>query len=117
MTESNRVEYKRELTDSLEKEVVAFLNYHDGGVLYLGIDDDGQTVGIGHADTLQLAIKDRLKNNIQPSALGLFDVILEKRDDKNVIKLIVASSESPLALLITHKPKSIQIEDQAARPL
>ena len=99
MTESNRVEYKRELTDSLEKEVVAFLNYHDGGVLYLGIDDDGQTVGIGHADTLQLAIKDRLKNNIQPSALGLFDVILEKRDDKNVIKLIVASgSEKPYYL-------------------
>jgi len=26
MTESNRVEYKRELTDGLEKEVVAFLN-------------------------------------------------------------------------------------------
>lgn len=99
MTESNRVEYKRELTDSLEKEVVAFLNYHDGGVLYLGIDDDGQTVGVGHADTMQLAIKDRLKNNIQPSALGLFDVILEKRDDKNVIKLIVASgSEKPYYL-------------------
>jgi ATP-dependent DNA helicase RecG len=99
MTESNRVEYKRELTDSLEKEVVAFLNYHDGGVLYLGIDDDGQTVGVGHADTMQLAIKDRLKNNIQPSALGLFDVILKKRDDKNVIKLIVASgSEKPYYL-------------------
>lgn len=31
MNESNRVEFKRELTDSLEKEVVAFLNYQEGG--------------------------------------------------------------------------------------
>jgi len=31
MTESNRVEYKRELTDGLEKVVVAFLNARDGG--------------------------------------------------------------------------------------
>ena len=99
MTESSRVEYKRELTENLEKEVVAFLNYHDGGILYLGIDDNGKTTGISHADSVQLAIKDRLKNNIQPSALGLFDVILEKRDGKDVIKLIIASgSEKPYYL-------------------
>jgi len=37
MTESNRVEYKRELTDSLEKEVVAFLNAREGGLLYISL--------------------------------------------------------------------------------
>ena len=33
MTETNRIEYKRELTPELdiEKEVVAFLNYKEGG--------------------------------------------------------------------------------------
>jgi len=31
MTENNRVEYKRELTDGLEKEAVAFLNAREGG--------------------------------------------------------------------------------------
>lgn len=30
MAENNRVEYKRELTDGLEKEVVAFLNKEGG---------------------------------------------------------------------------------------
>ena len=84
--ESNRVEYKRELTDSLEKEVVAFLNYRDGGIIYIGIDDTGNTFGVSQADSLQLAIKDRIKNNIQPSALGLFDVILENRDKKILLK-------------------------------
>lgn len=35
MTESYRVEYKQTLTDSLEKEVVAFLNYHEEKALKL----------------------------------------------------------------------------------
>jgi hypothetical protein len=32
--ESNRIECKRELGDSLERSVVAFLNYKEGGLLY-----------------------------------------------------------------------------------
>ena len=90
-TESNRIEHKRELTDTLEKEVVAFLNYHDGGVIYVGIGNDGATYGVSNSDAVQLAIKDRLKNNIQPSCLGLFDVIHDVREGKDIIKIIVAS--------------------------
>lgn len=97
--ESNRLEYKRELTEGLEKEVVAFLNYHDGGVIYLGIGNDGTAYGVSDSDALQLAIKDRLKNNIQPSCLGLFDVIHDICEGKDVIKIIVASgSEKPYYL-------------------
>ena len=100
MLESNRIELKRELTDSLEKEVVAFLNYRDGGVIYLGIDDKTQaTVGIPDADAVQLKIKDRIRNNISPSTMGLFDVIAETRDGKAIIKITVASgSEKPYYL-------------------
>src|SRR3990167_5168310 len=90
MTESNRIEYKRELTDSLEKEVVAFLNYHDGGVIYLGVGDKGEAIGIADPDAAQLAVKDRLKNNIQPSIMGLFDVLLEQRDGKNIVRITIA---------------------------
>lgn len=99
MTESNRIEYKQELTDGLEKEVVAFLNYREGGIIYIGIDKNGKTIGLEDSDGIQLKIKDRLKNNIQPSCLGLFDVINQKRDGKNTIKIIVASgSEKPYYL-------------------
>ena len=31
MIENNRIEYKQELTDDLEKEVIAFLNSNEGG--------------------------------------------------------------------------------------
>ncbi len=50
-------------------------------------------------DEAQLKIKDRLKNNILPSCLGLFDVIHEKMDAKDVIKITLASGpEKPYYL-------------------
>jgi len=98
-TESNRIEYKQELTNGLEKEVIAFLNYREGGVIYIGIDKNGSTIGLEDSDAVQLKIKDRLKNNIQPSCMGLFDVVNEDKDGKDIIKIIVASgSEKPYYL-------------------
>ena len=92
MQESNRIEFKRELSDSLEKEVVAFLNYRDGGAIYIGIDDNSKdVVGIKNIDQVQLKIKDRIKNNILPSTLGLFDVIHKNKDLKDIIKITIAS--------------------------
>ena len=99
MTESHRIEYKRELTDSLEKEVVAFLNAPEGGVVYLGIDKSNKVFGVENADEIQLKVKDRLKNNIQPSCMGLFDVLLESREGKQIVKVAVASGpEKPYYL-------------------
>ncbi|ERJ85570.1 transcriptional regulator [Porphyromonas gingivalis SJD12] len=95
-SETNRVEYKRELIDDLEKEVIAFLNYHEGGVIYIGIDKTGKAVGVSDIDGDMLKIKDRLKNNIMPSCMGLFDVSVEGVDSKNVIKITLASgTEKP----------------------
>ncbi|MBE8722038.1 hypothetical protein [Sphingobacterium pedocola] len=44
MIETNRIEHKERLTDHLEKEVVAFLNYLGGGMIYLGIAKDGMRI-------------------------------------------------------------------------
>ena len=99
MTETNRIEYKRELSDGLEKEVIAFLNYREGGILYIGIDKEGNPYGLPDADGDQLKIKDRLKNNIRPSALGLFDIVSEEKDGNDILKIIVASGpEKPYHL-------------------
>ncbi len=89
MIESCKVEFKSKLTDDLEKEVVAFLNAK-GGILYIG-KDENTTFDLGNLDILQLKIKDRLKHNISPSILGLFDIVLEEFLDKTIIKIIVAS--------------------------
>ena len=49
--------YKRqELNDKLEKEVVAFLNNKEGGILYIGVDDNGKPVELPDIDSIQLKI-------------------------------------------------------------
>ena len=98
MPETNRIEFKSELTKDLdlEKEVVAFLNYHEGGLIYIGIDKTETILGVADPDGDMLKIKDRIKHNISPSAMGLFDVVSEDKDGKTIIKIIVASgSEKP----------------------
>ena len=93
MIETNRIEFKRELTDDLdiEKEVIAFLNYKEGGYIYIGIDKEGHTVGVDAPDSCMLKLKDRIKNNISPSAMGLFDIATETKDGKSIVKVTVAS--------------------------
>lgn len=99
--ENHRVEFKRELTPELdlEKEVIAFLNSPEGGFIYLGIDKNGQRVGVADVDGDMLKAKDRIKNNISPSAMGLFDLVEEENPPGvHCIKIIVASgSEKPYA--------------------
>lgn len=96
LQENNRTEFKAELNDKLEKEIVAFLNNREGGVLYIGVSDDGTPIGIRDMDSVQLKIADRLKNNILPSTLGLFDIVTENIDGVDVIKILISSgTEKP----------------------
>ena len=98
-TETNRIENKEQLNEDFEQEVIAFLNYKEGGIIYVGINKNGQVVGVENTDLTQLQIKDRIKNNIQPSTLGLFDVIVETIDDKEIIKVVISSgTEKPYYL-------------------
>ena len=98
-TETNRIENKEQLNEDFEQEVIAFLNYKEGGIIYVGINKNGQVVGMENTDLTQLQIKDRIKNNIQPSTLGLFDVTVETIENKEVIKVIISSgTEKPYYL-------------------
>ena len=51
MQETDRIELKRELTPDvdIEREVIAFLNA-TGGIIYIGIEDAGNVVGIENSD-------------------------------------------------------------------
>ena len=98
--ERNRIEYKSMLTDDFEETVVAFLNYSEGGEIYIGLDDKIKTVvSIKNLDLIQRQITDRIKNNIQPHTLGLFDILIEKIDGIEIIKVVVSSGiEKPYYL-------------------
>src|SRR5690606_29660586 len=101
MPETNRIEYKQELTKDveIEKEVVAFLNYKEGGIVYIGIDKFDAILHDSDEDGEMMKIKDNIKNNILPSCISLFDVVSEEKNDKNIIKIIVASgTEKPYCI-------------------
>jgi predicted HTH transcriptional regulator len=93
MLESNRIEYKRDLNDRFERSVVSFLNYAGGGEILVGMDDNGNAVGINDTDATQLQIVDRIRNNVRPQTLGLFDVVLTQIDGKDVIRVIVSCGQ------------------------
>lgn len=95
MVETNNVEFKRELNDKFEKEVVALLNTN-GGHIYIGVNDDASIYGVDNVDEIQLEIKDRIKNKIAPSSIGYFEIIVETRDSKQFIHVIIAAgNEKP----------------------
>ncbi|HLR33272.1 MAG TPA: ATP-binding protein, partial [Fodinibius sp.] len=99
MPETNRIEHKQELTNDLEKEAVAFLNSREGGAIYIGIDKKDKTVGVKNFDGDMLKIKDRIRYNIRPSCMGLFDVASEEQEGKYIIKITLASGpEKPYYL-------------------
>lgn len=56
LQESNRIEFKSVLNDKLEKEIVAFLNNQEDGVLYIGLDDTGRPLKNEDLDATQLKI-------------------------------------------------------------
>lgn len=70
---------------------MAFLNNQEGGILYIGIDGNGQPVENPEIDATQLKIADRIRNNVLPSTLGLFDIVTENIEGVDVIKIIVSS--------------------------
>jgi predicted HTH transcriptional regulator len=93
MQENNRTEFKSKLTDRFERTVVSFLNYAGGGEIIIGVDDNGMAVGVADADAEQLKIVDRIRNNVRPQTLGLFDVVQDQIDGKDIIRVIVSCGQ------------------------
>ena len=94
--EDSRTEFKIKLVDDLEESVIAFLN-KDGGNIYIGVDDNGNIVGLkNNMDLFQRKIKDKVISNIEPSVLGLFDLEVLTKEDKKYLKITIAKGyETP----------------------
>lgn len=89
LIEDSQIECKKGLNVDFEKEVIAFLNSKTGGTIYIGVNDQGEVVGVKDIDNIQLQIKDRIKNNICPTTLGLYDISVEDKNNKKLIKVQV----------------------------
>ena len=95
LIESSRIEFKVKMVDNLEETIIAFLNSKDGGIIYLGINDKEKIIGLnGNLDLLQRKVKDRIISNIEPSALGLFDLEILEKDNKKYLNSLFEQKEN-----------------------
>jgi len=89
MLESTNIEFKREYNDKVIKTMLAFLNT-EGGVLYLGLNDDGSTFGIEEGvDLAARRIVSSFRDSITPDPSNYFTVEPEKRENKYIIRITV----------------------------
>jgi len=88
LKETENIEFKRELNESLKKELVAFANSY-GGEIYIGIDDDGKIVGLDNAKQDLEAISNIIRDSIKPDLTLITSVKIVKFEEKEVIKIEV----------------------------
>ena len=84
--ENERIEYKSQMIDDIYKEVIAFANT-DGGVIYLGIDDKGNLIGIDDVDETYTRLTNGIRDAIAPDVSMFVRHVLQ---DNNVIQIEVA---------------------------
>ena len=86
--ESEAIELKRTLTKDFAKEVVAFLNSRNG-IIYIGVDDNDNVVGVSKVDRIMREIRDIIRDQILPSTEGLCEIGSLLEDDKTIITVKV----------------------------
>jgi ATP-dependent DNA helicase RecG len=90
--ESQTVEYKQNWRDDCVKAVSAFAN-SEGGVLIIGLDDQGKPSGLKNVKRLLENIPNTIRNK-----LGIIpSVELNKKNKKDIIKITITQCSVPIS--------------------
>ena len=84
MLESSTLEFKRQISDSIAKEIVAFCNT-SGGTIIIGYDDNGKIYGLENAKKDFDIISDQIHSTISPDISFLISLRIEKEQNKDII--------------------------------
>ncbi len=91
-TETETTELKQKLTETLVKEIVAFLNTA-GGTIYVGVDDKGKVCGINNLDENLKKTADILESQIMPDARNFVELGTKYIDYKHIIEIKVKKGD------------------------
>lgn len=83
--ETENIEFKSEFTEEIYKEVIAFANT-DGGFVYVGIDNDGQAVGLSDVDGEYTRITNGIRDAIMPDVTMFVHYTIQ---ENNVVRIAV----------------------------
>ena len=84
--ETEKIEFKSEFTEEIYKEVIAFANT-DGGVIYLGIDNEGNVIGLYNVDEEYTRITNGIRDAIMPDVTMLVQYTIQ---DNKVVRITVS---------------------------
>ena len=91
--ESFSVELKEVLTAELKKEVVAFANTCDG-TIYIGINDNGEIVGVENSDDVMEKAGASIRNAIKPDLSMYVTLNVEQIKNKSIVVIKVQRGAS-----------------------
>ena len=86
--ESETVELKAEIVRDICKEVIAFANTK-GGMLYIGVRDDGSVVGVENADQVTLRINNMIRDSIKPNVTMFVRYETQRIEESDIIVVTV----------------------------
>lgn len=88
--ETEEIEFKSCITGDLYKEVIAFANTN-GGVIYVGIDDEGNVVGLGNVDEEYTRIINGIRDAIMPDVTMFVRFTLQ---ENKVVRIAVSEGSN-----------------------
>lgn len=91
-SKDNKTELKESVSNTLPKELVAFLN-SDGGIVYVGIKKDGKVAGVKDVDASMRQISDVVTDRISPRCVEYIHQSRISLEGKDVIKIEVAKGD------------------------
>ena len=125
--ESDTVELKLIVVDDIKKEIIAFANTN-GGIIYIGIADNGDIIGLKNANFDLMNINNMIRDGIKPDITLFVQSKIEQIGDKNVIIIDVQSGANrpyylsgkgirPEGVYIRHGTSSVPANDTAIRKM
>lgn len=94
-SETEKIELKEKVNDSLIKEIETFLNT-EGGTINVGISDKGDVLWINNIDKTLRQISNIITDQIEPNAIDSVKIEVEIIDGKLVIKITVKKGYASL---------------------
>lgn len=82
------VELKRTFVPAIKKEIVAFANT-DGGTIYIGVEDDGNVIGVVDAQQVADAVNTMIHEAIVPDLSMFAEAHVEQFDDVDLVVVTV----------------------------
>ena len=84
--ETENIEFKSQFTEEIYKEVIAFANT-DGGIVYVGIDNDGNVIGLADVDQEYTRITNGIRDAIMPDVTMFVRFTIQ---DNKVMRIAVS---------------------------